>query len=145
MPAFLAFNALVASLLAIFAPAAAGTPIDTNASTILPAARCSAISSNGFIVSNTCSTFAAAFSVNSNASISSAPRDTKPSGIFNTPDATPASAASICDTSWLSSASVLRGSNGELEMLMSNGSNDSAIYVPYVFVSIFLFANVFLS
>ena len=99
VPAFLAFNALVASLLAIFAPAAAGTPIDTNASVILPAARCSAISSNGFIVSNTCSTFAAAFSVNSNASISSAPRDTKPSGIFKTPEATPASAASICDTS----------------------------------------------
>jgi hypothetical protein len=51
---------LVASLYPIFAPAPAGNPTEINASVILPIAFCSAISSNGFNLSNACSTLAAA-------------------------------------------------------------------------------------
>jgi hypothetical protein len=45
---------------ASFAPAPAGTPTEIKASVILPIAFCSAISSNGFILSKNCSTLAAA-------------------------------------------------------------------------------------
>jgi hypothetical protein len=55
-PVLLAFKAFSASFVATFAPAIAGTPIDTNASVILPAALSSATSSNGFILSKNFST-----------------------------------------------------------------------------------------
>ena len=84
-------------MLANLAPAPAGTPIETNASNILPAAFCSATSSKGFILSKKSSTLAAELTVKPVTSISSAPKDTKPSGIFKTPDNIPASPASNCD------------------------------------------------
>jgi hypothetical protein len=91
--AFFAFNALLASLVAVLNPTAPGIPTCTNASVILPAAFLSAISSNGFISSKNCSTCAALF-VSKPKSISSAPRDTIPSGTFIRPDTIPASPAS---------------------------------------------------
>jgi hypothetical protein len=66
-----------------FAPAVAGTPTESKASVILPIAFCSAISSNGFILSKNLST-SEAYLVPKPRSKSSAPKDTKPSGTFIT-------------------------------------------------------------
>ena len=54
-----------------------------------PVRVCSATSSNGFILSKNSST-PVAVSVSNPKSISSAPKETKPSGIFKAPDAIPA-------------------------------------------------------
>ena len=95
---------MVASLLAIFAPAVAGTPIWTSACNILPDALASAVSSNIFIVSNADSTLAAALLVIPEKSKSSAPNETKPSGILIIPEAIPANADSNDDISLSPSA-----------------------------------------
>jgi hypothetical protein len=107
LTSFFAFNALVASLVASFAPAAPGIPICTNASVSLPTALCSAISSNGLILSKNCSTDAAVF-VPAPKSINSAPSDTTPSGTLIKPDAIPATKAVAPDTSLSSSASGVK-------------------------------------
>ena len=70
----------------------------TRSSVILPAAVASAFSSKGFILSKNCSTFAALF-VSAPRSISSAPKDTKPSGIFIRPYAMPDRTDSTTPTS----------------------------------------------
>ena len=93
LPVLFAFNALVASLVAIFAPAAAGIPIWIKACVSLPTALCSAISSKGFNLSKSSSTSIAALSDIPNASMSSAPRDTTPSTVLIKPEPTPAAAA----------------------------------------------------
>ena len=95
LPALLALTAFDARVVAIFAPAAPGTPICTKASTNLPAAASCAFSSNIFILSKACSTLAAASVVIPVASISSAPKDTIPSGTLIIPDAIPAIAELI--------------------------------------------------
>ena len=105
LPAFFAFNAFVANVVASFAPAAPGIPICINASESLPMALCSAISSSGLSLSKNASTCAAEFSV-APRSKSSAPRDTTPSTVFMAPDPSPATNAVAPDTSLLSSASA---------------------------------------
>ena len=104
LPALFALNAFVANVVASFAPAPAGIPICINASDILPAALCSAISSNGFILSKNVSTCAAVF-VSAPRSMSSAPRDTTPSTVLITPDPKPATNAVAPLTSLFFSAS----------------------------------------
>ena len=118
LPVLLAFNALLASLVAIFAPAAAGVPICISACVSLPIALCSAISSKGFIVSKNFST-SSATSVPAPRSMSSAPSDTTPSTVLITPDATPAPTALSPLTSSGVSISILvssRFTNAELEV-----------------------------
>ena len=85
-------------------PAVPGTPICVNISANLPIVLSSAISSNGFILSKNCSTDAAVL-VPAPKSISSAPKDTTPSGTFIKPDAIPATKAVAPETSLSSSAS----------------------------------------
>ena len=88
VPAFFALIALFDKFKAILAPAVPKDTTCVNASVILPAAFCSATSSNGLILSKNCSTSTAVF-VSKPRSTSSAPRDTIPSGIFISPDSTP--------------------------------------------------------
>jgi len=86
-------------------PIPPGTPIETRASIILPMAFSSATSSKGLSLSKYLST-SAALSVSIPRSISSAARDTMPSGTLRTPDATPAAAALYQLTSFSSSAEI---------------------------------------
>ena len=91
---------------------APGTPTCTSVSVSLPIALSSAISSNGFSLSKNSSTLAAVF-VSAPRSISSAARETTPSGIFNRPDAIPEAAAVYHAVSLFSSA-LFRGKNSAI-------------------------------
>ena len=92
-PCLLAFNALVvnflAAALAALNPIPPGTAICVIASVNLPIVLSSAVSSNIFILSKNSSTDDAV-SESAPRSISSAPRDITPSGIFIAPDNNPA-------------------------------------------------------
>ena len=100
-PASFAFKAFLASKAARVpscAPFNASGPIDVNAVVILPIVLASASSSNGLISSNHCSTSLAVL-VSPTKSNISAPKDTKPFGMFHRPVATPANADSKNPTS----------------------------------------------
>ena len=116
IPALFAPKALavkfLAALFASFAPIPPGTPICIKLSVSLPIALCSATSSNGFSLSKNSSTLAAV-SVSAPRSISSAARDTTPSGTFKIPEATPAANDLYQDTS-LSFSIELRGMNSDI-------------------------------
>ena len=109
LPSLRAFNTFFANLLPCLNPIVLGIPIDTNASVILPAPFFSAISSNGFNVSKNCSTFAAVFE-SAPRSISSAAKETIPSGTLIIPDAIPAAPA-VYQLVSLFSSSGIKGTN----------------------------------